>query len=412
MLTIVLPSEGLHVASPADGDQIEVRAEASEAELDKISGGLGGVLIVEESWVGNERQVESSDLSWGLERVQGSLDVRFVTPEALVVKVERYANDQIEPSIQSLAVSAEAADAGDFALITLPPASDLLADSLEFNPARVGVRGPAAVVQAIVADPSVLAFEPIDLTAYLGRGFVERLSIDREKLPEIEIDGELFLRGQLAPRETLITTLELEVALVSFDAARLEGDAPFLPPTELVQVQVMERGLFPEGLPEATRTQMLQEILQFVRENARVFVDVDRNPGGSFDAFGGSVAITANGRTLSLTLSPPPAPGWPHVPGARCPADRWARCRRRPHRRALRKSGSRGPARRFVRAACVAGAASMTPPARGSTGSRQSPQQRSAYRAACQRPPTACRQGCETAPAPLPADRHVQRLHC
>lgn len=276
VLTIVLPREGLHVASPADGDQIEVRAEAAEAELDKVSGGLGGVLIVEEGWVGNERQVEPSDLSWGLERVQGGLDVRFVNPETLVVKVERYANDEIEPSIDSLAASAEAADAGDFGLITLPPASDLLVDSLEFNPARVGVRGPAAVVQAIAADPSVLAFEPIDLSAYSGRGFVERLHIDRQKLPEIEIDGELFLRGELAPRETLITTLELEVALVSFDAARLAGDAPFLPPTELVKVQVMERGLFPEGLPEATRTQMLQEILQFVRENARVFVDVDR----------------------------------------------------------------------------------------------------------------------------------------
>jgi len=100
--------------------------------------------------------------------------------------------------------------------------------------------------------------------------------IDRTKLPEIEIDGELFLRGELAPKEILITTLELEVALVSFDAARLTGDIPFLPPTELVKVRVMERGLFPEGLPEATRTQMLQEVLQFARENARVFVDVDR----------------------------------------------------------------------------------------------------------------------------------------
>ncbi|MDB2576277.1 diadenylate cyclase [Planctomycetota bacterium] len=276
VLTVVLPSAGLHLANPLDGDDLEVRVEASEAQLDMIRGGLGGVLIVDESWVGKERQVEPSDLSWGLGRVQGELEVRFLSPEALVLRVEQYANDQVEPSIASLAASPEAAAAGDFALISLPQASGVLAESLEFNPSRVGIRGPARVIEAISADPSLLAFEPIDLSAYTGRGFVERVRIDRAKWPEIELDGELFLRGELAPKETLITTLELEVALVSFDAARLEGDIPFLPPTELVKVQVMERGLFPDGLPEATRTQMLQEILQFARENARVFVDVDR----------------------------------------------------------------------------------------------------------------------------------------
>ena len=276
VLTIVLPSAGLHVATPLDGESLEVSAEASEAELAMIRGGLGGVLIVEEGWVGTERQVEPSDFSWGLGRVQNDLDIRFVTPEALVIKVERYANDQVEPTVAALAASPEAASAGEFALITLPPATDLIGTSLEFNPSRIGLRGPADVIEAIAADPATLAFEPIDLSSYAGRGFVERVRIDKSRMPEIQIDGELFLRGQIAPRETLITTIELEVALVSFDTARLDGERPFLPPTEMVKVHVMERGLFPEGLPDSTRTQMLQEVLQFARENARVFVDVDR----------------------------------------------------------------------------------------------------------------------------------------
>lgn len=275
-LTIVLPSAGLHLASPADGDRIEVRCEAPEAGLAMVRGGLGGVLIVEESWVGNERQVEPSDLAWGLGRVQNELDVRFVSPEALVVEVEQYANARVEPSVAALAADPEAAARGEFALLTLPPSSDLLPGTLEFNPSRIELRGPTEVVDSIAADPSLLAFEPIDLSGQTGRGFVERVRVDRARMPEIEIDGELFLRGRLAPKEKLITTIEMEVALVSFDAARLDGARPFEPPTDLVKVQVLERGLFPEGLPEATRTQMLQEVLQFVRENARVFVDVDR----------------------------------------------------------------------------------------------------------------------------------------
>lgn len=276
VLTIVLPTEGLHLASPTEGDQIEVRCEAPEANLAMVRGGLGGVLIVEDAWVGNERQVEPSDLAWGLGTIQNELDVRFVTPESLVVEVEQYANERIEPSTASLAVDAEAAARGEFELLALPASSDLLPGSLEFNPSRVEVRGPTEVIDAIAAEPSLLAFEPIDLSNYAGQGFVERVRVDRTRMPEIELDGELFLRGQLAPKEKLVTAIEMEVALVSFDAARLDEGRPFQPPTELVRVRVLERGLFPEGLPEATRTQMLQEVLQFVRENARVFVDVDR----------------------------------------------------------------------------------------------------------------------------------------
>jgi len=276
VLRIVLPAEGLHLASPAAGTRIQIDAEAAHADFAAIAGGPGGVLVIDDSWIGTEREINAGDIVWGVEAVLSNIKVELKQPETITVRIEQYGVATIAPTTASLAANPEELESGSLSGIHLPVGIELDLDSLEFNPATIQLRGPSAVVERIRADPSSLAIEEIDLESETGTGFVARVRIDRGELPEIEIVGDLFLRGRLRTRETELTRLELDVALVSFNAATLGESSVYLPPTETVTVLVKTRRLFPDGIDESARTVMRQELLQLVRTHARVFVDVDR----------------------------------------------------------------------------------------------------------------------------------------
>jgi diadenylate cyclase len=282
VLRIVLPSEDTHLAFPTAGSSIKINASAAQSDLDLIGGQLGGVLVVPEGWVGTDKTVAPDELTWGVERPIRGLDVTFGTqkgsPEGLmVVKVDSYAGATIAPSLASL----ERRSDGDSIELRIqtPVGIELNTSSMEFNPASITVRGPKADVDRLVADPSLLAFEPLDLSRSSGTGFVERLHQDAEEmqargLGSVTLGDDLFLRGQLRPRETVIGQLELEVKLLSFDPANV--GALYSPLTETVTAVVRTRGMIDESAPEAMQTTMRQELLQFVRNNARVYVDEDR----------------------------------------------------------------------------------------------------------------------------------------
>lgn len=281
-LRIVLPSADLHLASPLVGEPIDVEVGAARADLDTLQGGLGGVLVVDTSWVGSERPIPIGDVVWGAGREMRNLEISFASDESPRVRIEEYRSAEIEPSIASLAASPEDAEADRFERILLPTNTDVGPDSLEFNPSVIVIRGPSEEVDRIRGDSSLLTFVEVDVQEERGTGFVERLEIDRTAHPEIEIVGDLFLRGALVRREKEITTMELDVALVTFDASVLDDTTPYLPPTETVTVRVFTRGIFPDDVDDETRTVMVQELVQFVRDRARVFVDVgraDETPG-------------------------------------------------------------------------------------------------------------------------------------
>ncbi|QDV06299.1 DNA integrity scanning protein DisA [Planctomycetes bacterium Poly30] len=288
ILRIVLPSRDLHLASPRSGDSIMIDATAAQADLALVGGELGGVLIVTDDWVGTEKNVRPGEITWGVDRPIRGLDVDLRTPGGfLAVRVERYDESAISPTLASFGGGTAAGSPLDSPVeasligIQTPIGAELDTASVEFNPGVVTVRGPKEDVARLTENPALLAFEPIDLSRSTGTGFVVRLVPDREamearQLGEVMLGEELFLRGRLLPRETVVGQLELEVALVSFDAAAGDAAPRFLPPTETVTAFVKTRGLISDGIDESLQTTMRLEILQFVRENARVFVDTER----------------------------------------------------------------------------------------------------------------------------------------
>lgn len=288
-LRIVLPSTDLHLVRPAASSSLMVRVTAAQGDLATIAQGIGGAVAVREEWIGTERELRISDVSFGVDRPMEGLQVEWASERAPTLLVERYAEADVEPSLDSLALG----DRGGETPIVLLSDVEIDVDTLEFDPPRVRLRGPADEIDAIRRDPARLVFSEIDLSKEAGSSFIRALALDPERMGAIELEDALFLRGDLREAEVLIAQVELDVALVDFDATG-EGPAPlerFLPPPETVTVRVKARGLIPEETEESAKVVMRQELLAFVRANARVFVDV-----GRFDA--------TRGRRLPVETGP------------------------------------------------------------------------------------------------------------
>jgi len=276
-LRIVLPSNDLHLVRPAASSNLSVRVTAAQGDLATIAQGIGGTVVVREEWIGAERELRVSDASFGVDRPMEGLQIEWVGDRAPTLLVERYAEADVEPSLDSLALG----DRGGATPVVLASDVEVDMDSLEFDPPRVRLRGPADEIAAIRETPSRLVFDEIDLSKEAGSSFIRALGLDAERMGAVELEDALFLRGDLREAEVVIAQVELDVALVDFDATG-EGPAPlerFRPPPETVTVRVKARGLIPEETDESTKVVMRQEVQAFVRANARVFVDV-----GRFDA--------------------------------------------------------------------------------------------------------------------------------
>jgi len=64
-LKFILPSEDLHLARPALNARIDVHVTAAQAELADLARSIGGVVYVDEAWVGAERRLSIDDVRFG-----------------------------------------------------------------------------------------------------------------------------------------------------------------------------------------------------------------------------------------------------------------------------------------------------------------------------------------------------------
>lgn len=273
VLRIVLPEGDLFLQRPLVGSTLSVRATAPQAVLAGLEGGIGGVLLVDESWVGTERQVDLGRIRWGQDRVVEDLDVSLAGEGALTLAVERYASTSFTPRLTALG---EADEGGVPARVGAPTGLAVAPDSLEFTPGAVTLRGPADAIAAVEDELDALRFQPVEVAETGGGGFVVRLRLDPSTSRGVELGEELYLRGRLVAPERSLGSLELDVALVSFDPTRPGLAAEYDPPTGKITARVMATRLLDPDLPDETRTARRQAILAYVRTQARVFVDVSR----------------------------------------------------------------------------------------------------------------------------------------
>lgn len=273
VLTILLPSDDAYLQRPARGRALAVSASAAQATLGGLAGGIGGVLVVDESWIGSDREIDVDAIRWGQGSFVAGLEVRIEGSGSLPLSIDRYrtARVPLDP-----ALFRERSDDGVERPRGIEAAGGLevVLSTLEFAPASAPVRGPADAIEALLDGRRPLVFEPVSVPADSGSGFVTGLSLDPASSDGVELTEEVFLRGRLRAPEASLGQLEVDVAVVSFDPeAPLLADR-FEPPTNRVTVRVYGSRLIPPELVEDARIQRRQELLSFVRREARVFVDL------------------------------------------------------------------------------------------------------------------------------------------
>lgn len=273
VLTILLPSDDAYLQRPTLGRVLAVSASAPQATLGSLAGGIGGVLVVDEDWVGSDREIDVDAIRWGQGSFADDLEVRIEDRGTLPLSVSRFrtARVPLDPALfQATTDEGPPRPSG----IDAAGGLEVVLSSLEFAPASAPVRGPADAIEELLAGRRQLSFLPVSLPADSGSGFVTALTLDPAAAEGVELTEEVFLRGNLRAPETSLGQLELDVALVSFDP-----EAPLLaetyePPTSRVTVRVFGSRLIPSELLEDAKIQRRQELLGFVRSEARVFVDL------------------------------------------------------------------------------------------------------------------------------------------
>lgn len=275
VLTVLLPTEDAYLRAPLRGSTLSVNASAAQATLGSLAGGIGGVLVVKEEWIGPEREIDVDAIRWGSGGFLDDLDVRVEGRGSLPLTVDRLATARITPDP---ALFIQESDEGPPQPAGLEAAGGLevVLSSLEFSPTSVQVRGRAEAIARLQAGGTTLAFRPITLPEDSGSGFVVALELDRARMNGVELTEDLFLRGRLRAPETTLFQIELDVALSS-----LAPEEPLLAqaydaPTNKVTVRVRGSRLVPPELLEDAKIQRRQELLGFVRKEARAFVDLSK----------------------------------------------------------------------------------------------------------------------------------------
>ncbi|MEL6906864.1 MAG: diadenylate cyclase, partial [Planctomycetota bacterium] len=176
-LSILLPSDDLHVAAPALGARVSLRVTAAQVELDALGAELGAFVRVDETWIGSERELRVDDLVVGGERASKNLEIEWTDGRPPRLIVERYAEAEVVPAVASFAI---AAPENEGAALLPPRGLEIDAGSLEFDPPVARVRGPADQIAALGGPTARLPFAPVDLSRRSGPSFTMALSLSQE----------------------------------------------------------------------------------------------------------------------------------------------------------------------------------------------------------------------------------------
>lgn len=248
-------------------------------------------------------EIEPDELRWNVDTV--GLALAF--EPALVIELEEQAEHDLALSEANLVIDSSG----------LETRFQLDLAQTQFDPSTVRLRGPADLVARCVADPALLALEPIRLTVSDALASSRHLQLSVQNRNQgLRLVDVPSVRVTLAPRpvEIAIGTVTREIALVCLDPARRgELERWSLPAHSLTaSFQVVTRGLLPPGAAGPGASPQSEVIRRFVAENLAAYVDVSElKPDGSTQVLS---VRTAWRQDWTLALWPTLFPG---VPGPR-----------------------------------------------------------------------------------------------
>jgi len=250
-------------------NRVTIRVDAAQARLAELATGVGGLFEVPAAWIGETRELEPRLIVWGAGGPAGGIDVAWVGDGRRSLRVTRYREGTLRATPQEL----------DLVLIGEPEGFDIVPESLRFDPISVRLLGPPDEIERLLADPTSLPLLPPDLSTVDGPMFSRRVRLDSARARDVRLMDDLFLHGELSEEIRDIGPLRCDVVLVSFTA---DGKAPlarFEAPDDQVELLILSRGILPRSADDETLSRARLEVREFVRNNARVWVDVDRLDG-------------------------------------------------------------------------------------------------------------------------------------
>lgn len=245
---------------------VSVRVDGSQARLQELAVGLGGVVEVPEEWIGESRVLDPRTIVWGGSSAMADIEVTWTELDRVSIDVTRFREGTLLVTPQEL----------DLAPVGEPAGTTVVPGSLRFDPPTLRLVGPAEELGRLLSDPSALPVMPPQLGPSSGPTFARRIELDPARAGGVRLLGDVFLHGELAEEPRDLGPLRVDVVLVSFSSNGASPLERFAPPVEQIELRIRSRGIIPRGADDEDVEQLRLEIREFVRRHARAFIDVDR----------------------------------------------------------------------------------------------------------------------------------------
>ncbi|MEZ5975139.1 MAG: diadenylate cyclase CdaA [Planctomycetota bacterium] len=261
----------LHIVAPEEQSTVSIVVTGPRAQMQDLSGGIGGVLELSTATAVN-RALETSEFRWGAGRTLEGLDVRWKGP-APELRVEPFVVRKVTPRPEQVHV-----ERGELA-----PHLDFDAKKLRFRPNQALIRGPQGRFPA--GGELALAFQRIRVGASDGDVWSGPLTLSQDLLRKgFELVEPIYVELDLHPRFQPLGDIKKDVTLVSFDPTQGDPLKRFQAPDRPVRILISAAPLL-ENPSEEDRTSISIALRDYVQAHTRVFVDVDRErPEGSLRA--------------------------------------------------------------------------------------------------------------------------------
>ncbi|MDE0895092.1 MAG: diadenylate cyclase [Planctomycetota bacterium] len=276
-LTVVLPGPRYHLTSPDSTRSFSVVATGPIGQLDALGTGLIGTISLSEDG-SLESTVDIDEVHWGTTPPIG-VELEFEGGDAPRLEAVRYGTMSITLVQEHVDVDSSALD----------PHFELAEDPASFDVSSVEITAPPSVIAELKEDPSRFKLESISLTAtdYSDRVVNLRLHDDLTSRDCSLLHGiPIATTVAISPvANTLTTLIDKEITLSFFN----EVDRPRLEHWKLkgsqldVSFRIVTRGILPTGVDTAVYEGEEREILKYVRENLRVYVDIAAQPEAEAD---------------------------------------------------------------------------------------------------------------------------------
>ncbi len=276
-LLVVLPDSEHHLEAPDPGAEVEVTVTGTRAQLEPLSAGIGGVLVLGPDDDPGSRPFPLQDVRWGAGRFVEALEVEWSSSPPPELSIARFESRRFALTAANVPVDASSLDLR----------YEARSEALSLRPSTVQILGPLGKVERLATDELPLLLEPIVLEVADNDTRVEALQLSPSLLAAgfslVGVDS-IEVSLEIVPAVIPLGDIEREIAVVWLATERPSELERWTPRSQIATFTVKTAGILEEADPGSElRIQQNAIIHRYLEDNLRVFIDVSEvdHEGGS-----------------------------------------------------------------------------------------------------------------------------------